>query len=84
MLNFSEISRKNVIYDNIESHKKAELHTPSRRHVLASTIGRVKLIYLCLLGVNPPAKLGMPTNESKAEIETQPLAVELNKIILSV
>ena len=35
--NFNEIFRKDVAYDNIKNHKKAELHPLSRKHIFGKT-----------------------------------------------
>ena len=35
----SEIFRKDVTYDNIKSHKKAELHSLSIRYIFGKTTG---------------------------------------------
>ena len=35
-----KFSEKDVAYDNIRSHKKAELHPLSRKHILGKTTRR--------------------------------------------
>ena len=37
--NFNKIFRKNVTYDNIESHKKTEFHSLFRRYIFRTNTG---------------------------------------------
>ena len=39
MINFTEIFRKDVTYDNIKSHKKPGLHALSRKCISGKTTG---------------------------------------------
>ena len=39
MINFIDISRKNVTYDHIKSHKKSGLHPLFRKHNFGKTTG---------------------------------------------
>ena len=57
MRNFNEIFRKNVAYDNIESHKKPWFHLLFRRYIFRKTTGEVKL--------TPPAVLGLKHVKNK-------------------
>ena len=43
MRNFNKVFRKDMTYDNIKSHKKARLHTLSRRHIFRKKHRWVKL-----------------------------------------
>ena len=43
MMDFNEIFRKYVTYDNIKSELKSGLHPPSRKHNFGKTLGEVIL-----------------------------------------
>ena len=46
--NFNEILRKDATYDNVRSHKKAELHPVTRRYIFRKTTGG------CQIDPHPP------------------------------
>ena len=51
--NFNEFFRKNVIYDNIKSHKKTGLHPLSRKYSYGKTTERwIKLSKFLLMNEN--------------------------------
>ena len=44
--NLNEIFKKDVVYDNIKSHKKAEFHPLPRKYIFGKVTGSVELINL--------------------------------------
>ena len=60
-MNFNEIFRTDVAYDNIKSHKKAGLHPLPRKHILEKITKEVGGQF------NPPPSF--PTNLFRVKIE---------------
>ena len=57
--NFNEIFRKALTYDNIQSHKKAMLHSLFKKYYLGKTKGKGQ--------IDPPAVLGLKNLDLEKE-----------------
>ena len=79
-----EIFRKDVTYDNIETHKKPGLHPLFGRYICGKTTGRVKLT-----PPPPPAYLGLKlslpkllTKLSNEELKNWKLSIKATLLLM--